>query len=112
MKRFTRLSAIVGLVAFAATAFAQTPPPPPATPGIAPGKVAVKGYTRKMKNGKTVTVKGYTRSETTPAPKMGAVKGYTRRTKSGKTVTVKGYTRQNPTKGSPMSKPGQKMTTP
>ena len=99
MKAFAKMSALFGLVAvFGTTALAQAPAPPAPPTAAAPkmGGTAVKGYTRKTKSGKMVTVKGYTRKPTTAmmAPKMTAVKGYTRTTKSGKMVTVKGYTRK------------------
>ncbi|MGI4791302.1 MAG: hypothetical protein ACRYFS_20945 [Janthinobacterium lividum] len=84
MKIFTRLTAALGLVALvAATAFAQAP-----TSGT-----PVKGYTKTLKSGKTVAVKGYTRKPMM-APKTTAVKGYTKTLKSGKTVSVKGYSRK------------------
>ena len=53
----------------------------------------VKGYTKTLKSGKTVAVKGYTR-KAKPMSGM-AVKGYTKTLKSGKTVAVKGYTAQS-----------------
>jgi len=50
---------------------------------------AVHSYTRTMKSGKVIHVKGYTRG----GKKMVSVHGYTRTTKSGKVVHVKGYKR-------------------
>lgn len=115
MKTFARMTALVGLAgALGATAFAQTPPPAPPMAGAkAPAMSAkgtmVKGYTRKGKNGKMITVKPHMR--TVKAPTMGAkagtVKGYTRKTKSGRTVAVKGYTRTAPKKPSMTTPPGQ-----
>ncbi len=91
MKIFTRLAAALSLTALlAAAAFAQAPAP--MTPGT-----PVKGYTKTLKSGKTVQVKGYTKMAK-PMPGT-AVKGYTRTLKSGKTVAVKGYTRKAPMKG-------------
>lgn len=86
MKLFTRLSAVLSLAAlFAVSAFAQAPSTP------------VKGYTKMLKSGKTVAVKGYTRmAKPTPATH---VKSYMKTLKSGKTVAVKGYTRKAPTRG-------------
>jgi hypothetical protein len=96
MKLFTRLTAAFGLTALlAVSAFAQTPMTP--MPGA-----HVKGYTKTLKSGKTVAVKGYTR-KAKPMPKT-MVKSYTKTLKSGKTVTVKGYTRKAPMK-SMMKKP-------
>ena len=91
MKLFTRLSAVLSLAAlFAVSAFAQTPAP------TAPG-TAVKGYTKMLKSGKMVKVKGYTRAaKPTPATH---VKSYMKTLKSGKMVKVKGYTRKAPMKG-------------
>ena len=83
---FARLSAVLGLSAlFAVSAFAQAPGTP------------VKGYTKTLKSGKTVSVKGYSRMAK-PMPNT-AVKSYTRTLKSGKTVSVKGYSRKAPMKG-------------
>lgn len=91
MKLFTRLPAVLSLVAlFAVSAFAQTPAP------TAPGS-AVKGYTKTLKSGKVVSVKGYTR-KAKPMP-MTHVKSYVKTLKSGKTVKVKGYNRTAPMKG-------------
>ena len=91
MKSFTRLSAVLSLVAlFAVSAFAQTPAP------TAPGS-PVKGYTKMLKSGKTVAVKGYTR-KAKPTP-LTHVKSYMKTLKSGKTVKVKGYNRKAPMKG-------------
>lgn len=89
MKLFTRLTAALSLAALLImpAAFAQT---------------AVKGYTKKLKSGKTVAVKGYTRTPKM-ATKTSTVKGYTKTLKSGKTVAVKGYTRTKTTKA---PKPG------
>ena len=103
MNTFTRFAAALGLaVVFGTTAaFAQMAP---TTPGA--GK-AVKGYTRTMKSGKKVAVKGYTRMAK-PAPGK-AVKGYTRTLKSGKTVAVKGYTRKAPMKGKKSMAPKSTM---
>lgn len=94
MKLFARLTAAFGLAALlAVSAFAQTPMT--SMPGA-----HVKGYTKTLKSGKTVAVKGYTR---TAKPMPGtAVKGYTKTLKSGKTVQVKGYTRKTPMKKSMM----------
>ena len=91
MKIFNRLAAALGLVALlAVSVFAQAPAPPvPGSP--------VKGYTKTLKSGKTVQVKGYTR-KAKPMP-MTQVKSYTKTLKSGKTVKVKGYTRKTPMKG-------------
>lgn len=101
MKAFTRLVSALGLAAVFCTTvvFAQAPP----------ATTHVKGYTKTMKNGKTVTVKGYNRVHNMPA-KM-HVKGYTKTLKSGKTVAVKGYTRKAPMKGMKkmMPKPGHTM---
>lgn len=85
MKLFARLSAVLSLAAlFAVSAFAQAP-------------TAVKGYTKTLKSGKTVAVKGYTRaSKVMPATH---VKSYMKTLKSGKMVKVKGYTRTAPMKG-------------
>lgn len=101
MKLFTRLSAVLSLAAlFAVSAFAQAPST------MKPG-THVKGYTKTLKSGKTVAVKGYTRKA---MPKT-AVKSYTRTLKSGKTVSVKGYTRKAPMKSTMKSmKPGVKPT--
>ena len=102
MNTFTRFAAALGLAAvFSTTAvFAQMAP-------TAPGGKAVKGYTKTLKSGKKVMVKGYTR-KAKPAPgKM--VKGYTRTMKSGKTVAVKGYTRKAPMKGKKMTAPKSTM---
>lgn len=106
MTLFTRLSAALGLtVLLAASAFAQTPPTAPkmGTP--------VKGYTKTLKSGKKVTVKGYTRkpAAAASAPKGTAVKGYTRTLKSGKTVAVKGYTRKASTKSAKKMAPKPTM---
>jgi len=103
MKAFARIAAVCGLIAtFSATAlFAQAP-----TTGGPKHAGAVKGYTRKTKSGKIITVKGYTRmGAPTKAVKTVAVKGYTRKTKSGKVITVKGYQRTVTAK-----KPASKMT--
>lgn len=89
MKLFTRLSAVLSLAAlFAVSAFAQAPTTP-STP--------VKGYTKMLKSGKTVSVKGYTRTAK-PTP-MTHVKSYMKTLKSGKMVKVKGYNRKAPMKG-------------
>ncbi|MDQ2688443.1 MAG: hypothetical protein M3Y28_11320, partial [Armatimonadota bacterium] len=63
MKLYARLTAALSLAALLImpAAFAQT---------------AVKGYTKKLKNGKTVVVKGYTRAPK-PATKTTTVKSYT-----------------------------------
>ena len=98
MKAFARMTAALGIAALCATAvFAQTPPAAPTM-----GKTHVKGYTRTMKNGKTVSVKGYNRMTNKPA--MSHVNGYTRTMKSGKTVSVKGYNRKAPAKKGGMMK--------
>jgi hypothetical protein len=92
MKLFTHLTVALGLTALvAATAFAQAP-----SPMSAPAGTHVKGYTKTLKSGKTVAVKGYTRTAKPMAKK--SVKGYTKTLKSGKTVSVKGYTRKAPMK--------------
>jgi hypothetical protein len=107
MNTITRFAAALGLAAvFSTTAvFAQMAP----APGT--GK-AVKGYTKTLKSGKKVMVKGYTR-KAKPAPSK-AVKGYTKTLKSGKKVMVKGYTRKAPMKGKKMMAPmkGKKMMAP
>ena len=91
MKLFSRLTAAFGLTLLVAvSAFAQTPMTK--MPGA-----RVKGYTKTLKSGKTVAVKGYTRKAKL-MPKT-AVSGYTKTLKSGKTVQVKGYTRKAPLKG-------------
>ena len=96
MKLFTRLAAALGLTALVAvSAFAQAPAP------MSP-KTRVKGYTKMLKSGTMVRVKGYTR-KAKPMPKT-AVSGYTKTLKSGKIVSVKGYTRKAPLKGM-MKKP-------
>ena len=98
MKLYARLTAALSLAALLImpAAFAQT---------------AVKGYTKKLKSGKTVAVKGYTRTPKI-APKTTVVKSYTKTLKNGKTVAVKGYTRTKTMKKAPMTmtpKPGGKM---
>lgn len=96
MKLYARLTVALGLAALLImpTAFAQT---------------AVKGYTKKLKSGKTVAVKGYTKAPKT-APKTTTVKSYTKTLKNGKTVAVKGYTRTKTMKTAPVApKPGGKM---
>ena len=96
MKLFSRFAAALSLTALVAfAAFAQTPMTK--MPGA-----RVKGYTKTLKSGKTVAVKGYTRKAKL-MPKT-AVSGYTKMLKSGKTVQVKGYTRKAPMKGM-MKKP-------
>ena len=99
MKAFAKLTTILTLLAvLATTVFAQAP----MTKTAPKTGATVKGYTRKTKSGKVITVKGYTRGKTSPTMpgKMMNVKGYTRKTKTGKMVTVKGYTRKAPmTKG-------------
>ena len=52
--------------------FAQT--------SAAPTKTHVKGYTKTLKSGKTVQVKGYNRMAKPATPKMAHVKGYTKTT--------------------------------
>ncbi len=95
MKLFVRFTAALGLTALiAVSVFAQTPM------NTMPG-AHVKGYTKTLKSGKTVAVKGYTRKAKSAPSTM--VKGYTKTLKSGKTVAVKGYTRKAPMKG--MKKP-------
>ena len=91
MKLFTRVSATLSLAAFfAVSAVAQVPSM------MAPG-AHVKGYTKTLKSGKTVAVKGYTRMA---KPMPGThVKSYVKILKSGKVVKVKGYTRKVPMKG-------------
>lgn len=96
LKLYARLTAALSLAALLImpAAFAQT---------------AVKGYTKKLKSGKTVAVKGYTRTPKM-APKTTTVKGYTKTLKNGKSVAVKGYTRTKTMKTAPMApKPGGKM---
>lgn len=101
MKLFTRVAAAFGLIALlAVSAFAQTPST--MTPGT-----HVKGYTKTLKSGKTVSVKGYNRMAK-PMPGT-AVKGYTKTLKSGKTVSVKGYTRKAPMKGMKTTAPKPTM---
>ncbi len=91
MKLSARLTAAWGLIALlAVSAFAQTPMTK--MPGA-----RVKGYTKTLKSGKTVAVKGYMRKAKLMPKTM--VKGYTKMLKSGKTVQVKGYTRKAPMKG-------------
>lgn len=100
MKLFAKMTALLGVASlFAGAAFAQTPPPAPSMVPAAPAATRVKGYTKTLKNGKTVQVHGYTRDSVKMAPKMTAIKGYTRTLKSGKTVAVKGYTRKTPMGG-------------
>lgn len=68
MKAFARIIAALGIAALFATAvFAQTP----AAPMM--GKTHVKGYTKTLKSGKMVKVKGYTRKPSMKpmAPKPG-----------------------------------------
>lgn len=86
--KLTRLIAALVVVATLCTSvvFAQT----------APARTRVKGYTKTLKSGKTVRVKGYSRMK---MPKMAHVKGYTKTLKSGKTVQVKGYSRKIAPKG-------------
>ena len=93
MKSFTRIAALSLAAFFGATAvFAQT--------SAAPAKTHVKGYTKTLKSGKTVQVKGYNRMAKPATPKMAHVKGYTKMTKTGAMVHVKGYTRKvSPKKG-------------
>jgi len=98
MKLFSRIAAALSLAALFATSavFAQAPTMGKTT--------AVKGYTKTLKSGKKVTVKGYARKgKSTMAPKTTKVKGYTKTLKSGKKVTVKGYTRKAPMKGMKMA---------
>jgi hypothetical protein len=94
MKLISRLSALVGAVAFFATTLAFVPAATAASKKAGGKTTAVHGYTRKTKSGKLITVKGYKRSAA--KPKTTAVKGYTRTTKSGKVITVKGYKRSAP----------------
>jgi hypothetical protein len=102
MKLFTRLTAAFGLTALlAVSAFAQAPMTP--MPGA-----HVKGYTKTLKSGKTVAVKGYMR-KAKPMPKT-MVKSYTRTSKSGKTVSVKGYARKAPMKKGMMKNMMKKPT--
>ena len=75
---------------------------------MTPAKTHVKGYTKTLKSGKMVKVKGYNRMKTA-APKMTSVKGYTKTLKSGKTVSVKGYTRKPMMKSGAMKKPAGTM---
>ena len=94
--KFYRFAAAFTLTAlFAVSSFAQTPMTK--MPGA-----RVKGYTKTLKSGKTVAVKGYTRKAKMMPKTM--VKGYTKTLKSGKTVQVKGYARKAPMKGM-MKKP-------
>ena len=101
MNLFAKLTTALGLtVLLAGSAFAQAPT-------MAPG-THVKGYTKTLKSGKMVTVKGYSRKGKMMTPKTTAVKSYTKTLKSGKMVTVKGYTRKTPMKGMKMK--GMKPT--
>ena len=102
MKLFTRLPAVLSLAAFfAVSAFAQAPST------MKPG-THVKGYTKTLKSGKTIAVKGYTKKAKL-MPKT-TVKSYTRTLKSGKTISVKGYNRKAPMKGMMKSMKGMKPT--
>lgn len=97
MKLFARFGAALGAALFlVGTAFAQTPPPAPAMSPKPPVVSRVKGYTKTLKNGKVVAVKGYSRKTAPMASKMTAIQGYNRTTKTGKVVAVKGYTRKAP----------------
>jgi len=97
MKLFAKMTAVLGIASlFAGAVFAQTPPPAPSMSGAAPAATRVKGYTKTLKNGNIVRVKGYTRKSAMTAPKMTAIKGYTRKTKTGKTVQVHSYVRKAP----------------
>ena len=97
MKLFAQLTALIGVASmFAGAAFAQTPPLAPPMSTSKSAATSVKGYTKTLKNGKTVAVKGYTRKTTKMTPKMTTIKGYTKTLKNGKTVAVKGYTRKAP----------------
>ncbi len=96
MKLFAKLTAVLSIASlFAGTAFAQTPPPPPAM-SARPAPTRVKGYTKVLKSGRVVQVKGYKRKSPLMMPKMTAIQGYTRHTKSGQTVHVNGYVRKAP----------------
>jgi hypothetical protein len=88
MNKIVRFVAALALAATLCTtaAFAQ----------MAPAKAHVKGYTKTLKSGKMVKVKGYNRMK---MPQMAHVKGYTKTLKSGKTVQVKGYSRKMAPKG-------------
>jgi len=96
VKLFSRIFTLFGAAAVLATTLTFVPAKadsPKVAKKSAP--VAVKGYTRKTKTGKVVTVKGYTKGAKAATPaKTVTVKGYTRKTKSGKTVAVKAYTRK------------------
>lgn len=95
MKLFAKLFAVLGITSLLVLpVLAQTPPPAP--PMSAPAATRVHGYTKTLKSGKIVQVRGYKRKSPMMMPKMTAIKGYTRTTKSGKTVAVKGYTRTMP----------------
>ncbi len=97
MKLFAKLSALLGITAVLAGAvFAQTPPPAPSMSPSAPAVTRVHGYTKMLKSGKVVQVRGYKRKSPMMMPKMTAIKGYTRRTKTGSTVHVNGYVRKAP----------------
>ncbi len=92
-KTANKIARLVAALCVAATlcttgAFAQM---------AAPAKTHVKGYTKTLKSGRTVKVKGYNRMKT--MPKMAHVKGYTKTLKSGKAVQVKGYSRKMAPKG-------------
>lgn len=95
--KFAKISALVALLAtVGVAAFAQKPNPVPVAATHVTTATTVKTHTRKLKSGKIVTVKGYTRKTkvVTTAPKTVLVKSYTRKTKGGKVVTVKSYTRK------------------
>lgn len=97
MKLFARITALLGITSvLAGAAWAQTPPPAPSMSPAAPAATRVHGYTKMLKSGKMVKVRGYKRKTPMMMPKMTAIKGYTRMSKSGKAVHVNGYTRKAP----------------
>ncbi len=97
MKLFAKLTAVLGIASLlAGAAFAQTPPPAPSMSPASPAVTRVKGYTKVLKSGKVVQVRGYKRKSPMMMPKMTAIQGYTRHTKSGGTVHVNGYVRKAP----------------
>lgn len=95
MKLFARLCAVLGITSLLVLpVLAQMPPPAP--PMSAPAATRVHGYTKTLKSGKIVQVRGYKRKSPLMMPKMTAIQGYTRKTKSGGTVHVNGYVRKAP----------------
>jgi hypothetical protein len=96
MTLVSRISALIGAAAFMIGAVGIAPGALAASKmKMKHGKTVVHGFTRKMKSGKIVNVKSYTRSSAGKS-KMVKVHGYTRKTKSGKIVHVKSYTRKAP----------------